>query len=351
MAVSELITAIPNLSEIINSTLKNKGKKLRFYNGLFINDYGEFTKVLGYDTDIKGTLVYQPTKNECNSKKQESIKINLGPRFHLFRSNYKLDKIGENLFGKISISMENPLELDVIISSSHLNDPPYQGTFHEHKETKPETSQELVDIVKEVGLEDKRDATDEERKSFSFIDMFTLLEWIKHEMRYINKSKRDYLQALRDREGKCEWFSEIFERMIYIAGGFSSNITNELTFNLPLEGWDYFSITSAPLNHALSLVYYEDSWHVVDSTIYNSTYHNSNIPKGFEKRAYSPMIRNYPLVYIKQPSMQLLERNRLDDKLSSELQRTQRNHDIKLKGFPYYYIQPRVDMKSVELLM
>lgn len=352
MAILELKAEIPDLFERIEKALSEQKFELKdvtFHDGVFVSADDRLKGILGYDSGVRLRLVYTPTVEIPDFDNPENIKIASTSHAKILECNYDLHQVDGNLLGKVKFSQNNPLILDVIVSSDHLKAPPYQGEMKRMKHPKSRTSDELVKIVKELGLEDKRNATDEERRDFRFEDMLSILEWIKLNMRY-TKQKENYLEALREREGVCEQFSEIFERMVYIAGGFSFHIPTH-TFNLPLEGWNYFSINPSPLqSHALTGVYYDGEWYVVDPTIYNTTYHNLQIPEGHEKRAYSPMVGNYHIVEITQPVIQFLDRNLL--KSGTDIEKEKLKIMIERGENPCVYktLMPRVDKQSICLL-
>ncbi|MBU0627618.1 MAG: hypothetical protein KKC75_00370 [Nanoarchaeota archaeon] len=351
MAVLELRAEIPDLFERIENALLNQKSELKgvtFHEGIFISPDCRLKGILGYDSSARLRLVYSPDPEIPNFDKPENIRVAPTPHIHVLGCNYGLHKSESCWEGKIRFLQNAPLVLDVIVSSDHLHSPPYQGGIKIPGLPKERTSDELVEIVKSLRLEDKIRASDSEREIFRFKEMLLLLEWIKLNMRYACQ-KNDYMDALRDREGVCTQFSEIFERMVYVAGGFAFHI-NTFTFNLPLGGWNYFSVCPDLVEgHELTGVYYGGRWHVVDPTIYNSTYYNPQIQTGHETRAYSPRIRNYHLVRINPPFIQFLDRNLLESATRPE-ERLKIQIKLERGCSSYVTLMPKVDKQSVVLL-
>lgn len=353
MTILEFKKHIPDLFERVEKALEEpkeyKLKGMSFHNGLFIKQSGELYGILGYDSTVRLRLKYFPPEN-FSLDKHENIKIKLNSDTQILDSNHKLEKRDGSLLGRVKFSEYKPLILETVITNNlpnkyfHFVNNPLIRAY----EKLSEVPKEAVKIVKSLGLKDKRTLNNNERAHFKFEEMLPLLEWLKINMNY--KKKKTFLKdVVKDREGVCEDFSDLFVGLVHIAGGQAYSI-GTYTLNLPLKEWNYFSLYQEPIGrHALTKVYYNNAWHVVDPTIYNTTYHNPKIPEGLEKRAYSPEVRNYHIIKISPARLIFLDREIEIGPAKDELTKMILRQRKKFAG-TYHSVYPIVDKESIEIL-
>ncbi|RMF55716.1 hypothetical protein D6745_01255, partial [Candidatus Woesearchaeota archaeon] len=328
MAILELMREIPDLHERVQEALSKSGKisdfrnhAYTYHNGIIINSKGHLSGILGYDSEVRVKLVFDPSEID-DFCRPENVMIKTNPSIHIVRSNYDLETDNQGLRGRVLFTPERPLIVEAVVVSDELKCSPYMGQAKDLLSPQERLSDLLVAKVRELGLEDRRFASDDEREKFSFSSVLKILEFLKHEMRYTLEGKtRTYSQALIDGSGCCEHFTEIFERMVFVAGGFFDHLAFRTilgTLNLPLAGYNYFSMDNNLIGeHALSMVFCDGHWRVVDPTIYNTTFHNPDIPAGVEARAYHPSIRNYHIIRKSAPPLEFLDRDRMKTASSS----------------------------------
>lgn len=354
MAILELKQEVPDLFEKVEKALEEQESELKdvsFHKGLFIKPRGELYGILGYDSSVKANLEYLFPENFVFNG-PENLEIKLNPNFKILKSNYQFENTDGFFHGRIQPDNNKPLILEVIIESNGLEAPPINkksGWDRWGLIPVSERIDEVSSIIDNLGMEFRGDITEEERKNFRFEQILPPLEWIKLNIKY-TEQKNNIHEFLMDKEGVCAQISDLFERMIYIAGGFTCHLQHKI-LNLPLQGYDYFSRSSEPIEgHELTKVYYDNKWHIVDPTIYNTTYNNPEIPAGVEKRAYSEMVKNYHVLKISPLKLIFLDRDYKKPKpegdTNSRLIQTLRNK--RLPEHPYLY--PTVDLNTIRIL-
>lgn len=314
MGILELQAEVPDAFEQIE---KGTRGLYSFEKGLFTQNFtgseGRLEGILGYDSTVRTRLLYRPPHFH-HSTNLTSLRLFSNRRLEILSSNRPQLALKDGILsGKTHLTKEDPLIVDVRISSNHLQDP-YDFEANQPRYSDwplTDSPQALVDLVQSLGFEDKRNLPLVTRTSFKLKNIFPILNWLRDFTRYGQVNRYRGPEKVSDfltiREGDCEAFTDMFRRMVYIAGG-TTRFTETIALNLPLQGYPYFSRSpSFTTGHALSFIYADQQWHLVDPTVYNSTFHNPHIPNGLEKRALHPSLKNLQLVYTPKPELQFLD--------------------------------------------
>jgi len=344
---------IQRVEACLNSSYKNA----LFYKGLILfpsNNGNQEIGVFGFNSKIKAKLTYRFDESDSFFEKTKNIIID--PLFYkgkdvlfpyltdesilrLVECNYDLKKTGEVFEGKIKLDKNKPLSIDVLFDTTP------QKIFRTHNFVQNAYTDEALKkigeiVVNEIKLPNKKDVNEEERKSFPFGNLKKILDWFKKNMVYEKIYYLDLLKTIENKKGACLDFATLFKGMVYVAGGLALNVTGT-PFNLPLESeHNYFSLYPSGIlqqGHELNCVFYDGEWHLVDPTIYTTTFQNPKISEGLEKRAYSSKLENYYMFKFYLPKLELRD----GESEETSTVKSKSNHKI---------ILPEIELDSIKIL-
>jgi len=191
----------------------------------------------------------------------------------------------------------NHLDLDIDASVYNCSKVPMMASTHQY----------LYEVVRELGYSDGRAFTMDERRAFTLQDAIPIFDWIRDNFKYKSVHRQSVEKTIETKEGMCEHFAHMFEKLIEYAGG-RAQVLGRHALNLPVRGYPYFSSVNGVFSqHQSNLLYDRDTWRVVDPTIYLTTAHNPNIPSGYETRAFDEVIQHFAFYPVERPELEFLD--------------------------------------------